>query len=238
MSYFVNLANLSAGDEVRYESPCTTYVFKVQGHTIVQQGAPVYDTPGPTVTLVTCWPTNALWFTPQRYVVTAMLVGSSPTGGANRTFVAAADAPLVPVPAALASQGVTLATYSVPMGTMTLAGKPDPSWAQTTNPLLVEDAAVEAYIAGVRALNEDRLDWWSALAPSVVAPAPLIGARESYDSALDVTIRASGDHATSVELTVTVGVNKGSAPGRYAMTVDEGIEGGRLVITSWVLRPT
>ena len=239
VSYFVGLPKLNAGDEFQYVSPCTTYVFQVNAHTVVTQGAPVYNTPGPTVTLVTCWPTNALWFTPDRYLVTASLVSQSTTGDTAHKFLTASSPPTVPVPAALASQGVTLATYSLPMGAFTLQGTPDPAWAQTTNPLLIETAGVEAYIAGVRSLTQNRLDWWRAIAPSAPAPQPLVGAgNPGYVTSLDVIVTAAGAEATAVTLTNTVTVSGGTAPGRYAVTVTEAIHNGTLTISSWTMQPS
>ena len=239
VSYFVGIPQLVAGDRFQYVSPCTTYTFQVNAHTVVSQGAPVYNTPGPSVTLVTCWPTNALWFTPDRYLVTADLVGQSSTGGGSHKYLAASAAPTVPVPADLAAQGVTLATYSLPMGSFTLQGTPDPDWAQSTNPLLVETSAVEAYIAGVRSLTEKHLDWWHAIAPSTAVPQPLVGAgNPSYLSALDVTVTANGSQATSVVLTNAVSLSGGTAPGHYNETVTESVQGGTLVITGWTMQLT
>ena len=47
VSYFVNIDQLNPGDLIRYETPCTTYVYRVQGHQVIQQGSPVYNTPAP-----------------------------------------------------------------------------------------------------------------------------------------------------------------------------------------------
>jgi len=237
VSYFVNLAQLNAGDEVQFQSPCTTFLFLVQGHTIVQQGSPVYNTTGPTLTMVTCWPTNALWFTPQRYLVTATLVSSTPRHGPTQSYVAASPPPTVDVPGALAALGVTLTTYSVPMGTMSMSGTPNQTWSQSTNPLLVEDSAVEAFIAGVRSLSANRPDWWASFAPTAPIPPALVGATVGYKSTLNVDLRVAGATPTGVELKVTAVVTGGSAPGTYAMTVDEAVSGGQLTITNWVLRP-
>jgi len=237
VSYFVALPNLSVGDTIRYVSPCTTYVFQVSGHTVVSQGNPVYNTPSPTLTLVTCWPTDALWFTPDRYLVTASEVSESSTTAGSQAYLTASPPPNVPVPSALVSQGVTLATYSLPMGTFTLTGTPNQAWAQTTNPLLVQSSAVEAFIAGVRSLTENRLDWWSAVAPGVPPPTPLVGAdNPGYSSGLDVTETADGTQVSSVTLTDTVTVKGGNAPGLYAMTVKQAIHDGTLLITGWSMQ--
>jgi sortase A len=237
VSYFIGLPKLSAGDTVQYVAPCTTYVFQVSAHNVVSEGSPVYNTPGPTITLVTCWPTDALWFTPDRYLVTANEVSQSSTGGSQQYLTASAP-PTVPVPPPLANEGVTLATYSLPMGTFSLAGTPDPTWAQTTNPLLVQSSAVEAYIAGVRSLVQNRIDWWHAVAPGVAPPEPLVdAANPRYLTPLNVTVDANGTQATSVTLSNTISVTGGSAPGRYAVTVAETIKKGTLVISSWTLQP-
>jgi LPXTG-site transpeptidase (sortase) family protein len=237
VSYFVNLAQLAAGDTVQFVAPCTTFTFKVTGHSVVQQGSPVYNTTGPTMTLVTCWPTNALWFTPQRYLVTAAYVSSTLRSGSSESYVAASPAPSVAVPSALAAKGVTLATYSVPMGVMTLGGAPSASWSQTTNPLLVEDSAVEAFIAGVRALEANRPDWWTSFAPTAPIPPELVGASVSYKSSLNVTLQVTESTPTRAELKVVAGVSGGAHPGTYAMTVEEAVTDGQLTITNWSVVP-
>jgi LPXTG-site transpeptidase (sortase) family protein len=239
VSYFVNLAKLKDGDTVRYESPCRTYTFAVQGHAVVAAGSPVYNTSGPTLTLITCWPTNALWFTPQRYLVNTTEVSSTPTSGSRLTFPAAARPPSVPAPAALVSQGLTLTTNSIPMGTLTLAGSPVPSWAQSTGPLLVEDAAVAGFIAGTKALTQDQLGWWAQVAPGVPAPTPLLSASVArYDSPLDVTVSALGNIATTVALSTTVTVRGGRQPAHYRVSVGETLRGSTLVVSHWDMQPT
>ncbi|HTX62027.1 MAG TPA: class D sortase [Acidimicrobiales bacterium] len=238
VSYFSTIDRLKSGDTIRYVTPCTTYVFRVSSHAIVTAGSPVYDTATPTVTLVTCWPTDALWFTPDRYLVTATEVSKGRTGRSPKEYRTASSPPAVPVPSALASQGVTLATYSLPMGTFTLAGAPNKSWAQTTSPLLVDGSAVEAFIAGVRALTEDHLGWWRAIAPGVSPPAPLVGAQNpGYLTATNVTEHAKGVTVSAVTLTNTVTVAGGGRPGRYTMTVHTTVHDHRLTIASWEMTP-
>jgi LPXTG-site transpeptidase (sortase) family protein len=238
VSYFVNISNLKSGDTVRYETPCRTHTFVVQSHAVVAAGSAVYNTPGATLALITCWPTNALWFTPQRYVVSATEVSSSPTSGGRLTYDVAASPPSVPAPAALASQGLTLTTNSIPMGTLTLAGSPAPSWAQSTGPLLAEDAAVAGFIAGIKSLTQNQLTWWSNVAPGVAAPTPLVGASvPHYRSPLNVTVTAESSTATDVALSTTVTVEGGRAPGRYAVSVGEAIQGSKILISSWTMQP-
>ncbi len=238
VSYFQNIAQLQPGDRVIYESPCTTYVFKVQTHAVVAQGAPVYNTPEPSITLVTCWPTNALWFTPNRYVVSASEISSTPTKGSGHSYLATSPPPTLNVPADLAAQGVSLATYSLPMGTLTVNGTPDPTWANTPDPLLIQGSGVQGYIAAVKALTQNQLSWWQGLAPGIKPPAPLIGAdNPKYLSPLEVTLTAAGSTVTGITLSNTVAVSGGNAPGHYVVSVTESVVGNALAITSWTMTP-
>ncbi len=237
VSYFVNLASLKSGDRVVYETPCRTYTFQVQDKAVVQQGAPVYNTSTPSLALITCWPTDALWFTPQRYVVTTSEVSSAPTG-TPLSYQPLAAPPVLPAPAALASEGLTLATNSIPMGTLTLSGSPDAAWAQSTGPLLAEDAAVSGFIGGIKSLTQNELGWWAAIAPGVAPPTPLVRAQAPrYDSPLNVEIAGRGASATTVSLATTVTVSGGTQPGRYALSVAEAVQGSKIVISNWVVRP-
>jgi len=239
VSYFVNIDQLKPGDTIEYETPCTTYDYTVQSHQVIQQGSAVYNTPGPTLSLVTCWPTNALWFTPTRYLVTASEVSSLPnTAGGAGSVPPSAAPPTVPAPAALVAQGLTLATNSILMGTMSVTGTPDPAYVEGPGPLAVQDSAVESFIAGVRALEQNQLGWWGAVAPGVPVPSALVGAPVSGDDAsLDVTVTATGAVATAVQLTDTVTIAGGSAPGRYSVSVVQSVSNGQLVITGWSLHP-
>ncbi len=229
-SYFVGLPKLSAGDTILYVAPCTTYAFSVSGHRVVSTGTPLYNSRAPALTLITGWPMNSLRSPSERYVVTADEVSQSFTAGTSQQYLTTSSPPNVPVLSALAGKRVT----SIPVGTFSLTGSPGATWAQTTNPLTVEKAAVEEYVAGVRSLTEDRLDWWREVAPGVVPPAPLIGAGSPrYRSALDLNVSATGTRVESVTVTNDVTIAGGRAPGHYAVTVDETIEGGTLVITGW-----
>ncbi|HVM66909.1 MAG TPA: class D sortase [Acidimicrobiales bacterium] len=246
VSYFVNINQLHAGDLIRYSTPCYTYVFVVQGGQVVQQGSPVYNTTYPSITLITCWPTNALFFTPQRYLVTATHVltvaRTGPNGigaGAGATKVVVppeAVPPTVPAPAALAAQGLTLATNSIPMGTLTIAGSPDTSWVEGPGPLAVEGSAIQGFWAGVKSLTQDRADWWGAIAPGVPMPAAMTGAHlGGWRDHLYVTITTVKHTPQTITLTTSVSLAGGRAPGTYHLTVTETVQGSQLLISGWML---
>lgn len=247
VSYFVGIDQLADGDVVDYVTPCTTYRFAVSGHQVVQAGSPLYNSTASTVVLETCWPTDALWYTPDRLLVTATEIGTVPTTVGARSAgelatagaAASAQAPAVDAPAPLVAQGLTLTTNSIPMGTMTELGDPASSWTSSPAPLAVESSALEAFIGDLRSAEQGRASWWAALSPAVPVPTLLDGASVAdWHQGLDVAITASGTDATAVTLTATVTVDGGSAPGLYDLTVDEAIGHHALRVTAWQMTPT
>lgn len=245
VSYFVHIDELATGDAVDYVTPCTTYHFAVSGHQVVKAGSPVYNSPGPTLMLETCWPTDALWYTPDRLLVTATEVGTSPTPGSAGAAVgsatgAGATPPTVPAPPDLVAQGLTLATNSIPMGTLTETGSPPRSWTESPAPLAIESSALEAFIGALKAAEQGNDGWWNAMAPGgVPVPAALRGATVTdWHQGLDVAIATVGTTATGVTLTATVSVSDGPAPGLYALRVGEVLHHGTLTIGAFTLSPT
>ena len=236
VSYFGHIDQLAPGDLVEYEVGCTTDVFKVTGHTVVKAGDPVPQAAGNGLVLDTCWPTNALWYTPNRYLVEAQEVSvkSSRSASANHVPESWPTNYTTPAPADLVAQGLTLSTNTAPMGTLALRGTPDSAWGQSPAPLAVENAALAAYFGGLHAAGGHRSDWWNDVAPGVAMPPALSGASISaHDAPLDVTITAVGSKPTSVTLTTVVGLSGGPAPGTYDETVTEAIHGLSVVITNW-----
>lgn len=246
VSYFVDIDQLATGATVTYQTPCTTYDFTVSGQQVVQSGSPLYNSAGPTLVLETCWPTNALWYTPDRLLVTATEVATTPTtrgsaaAGSLATVGSAVVAapPRVDAPGALVGQGLTLATNDIPMGTLTEAGDPATGWEQSPGPLAVQTSSMEAFIGDLKAGEAGNTAWWSALSPGVPMPAAMPGATVvDWHQGLDVTITADGTTATAVTLQSTVTVTGGSAPGLYQLQVDEAVHAGVLSVQSWQLTP-
>lgn len=246
VSYFVHLGNLKPGDMIMYRNQCTTVRFRVTGRQIVQAGAPVYNSRTPTLILDTCWPTNALFYTTQRLLVTATAIpalraGATGTGSipGNQPLQApAVDAVnyTVPAPPALVAQGLSLTQNEVPMGTMTLAGDTSPAWEESPGPLALEAAALEAYFGGIHAAGQRRTDWWSAIAPGVTMPVPLTGSRiTANDASLNVSIYSIFGSAFTVTLTTVVTVSGGSAPGTYNQAVTAGVRGSVVTLQSWAM---
>jgi len=235
VSYFANINQLNPGDVIDYELGCLTDQFQVTGHQVVTAGSAIPQLTGDALVLDTCWPTNALWYTPNRYLVEATetsVVSSKGTNGQTpRTF---ATGYTTPAPQPLVAQGLDLTHNEAPMGTLQLTGTPDEAWDQSPAPLAVEGAALAAYFGGLRSADQQRSDWWADVAPGVAMPAPLNGAWVSgHDSPLNVTITANGDTPTAVVLDTVVTLSGGAAPGEYTEHVTEAIQGLTVVITNW-----
>ena len=235
VSYFAHIDQLQPNDVIDYQIGCVTHVFHVVGHVVVTAGAPVPQLAGNGLVLDTCWPTNALWFTPNRYLVEAQEVSvQTAKTAANGSGQSWPTGYTTTAPPALVAQGLTLEGNEEPMGTLTLTGQPDSAWAQSPAPLAVEAAALQTYFGGIHSAAQKRADWWAALAPGVTMPAPLSGATVSaHDAQLDVTITAQGVTPSSVTLATDFTLSGGPAPGKYHETVTEGFRGLAVVITNW-----
>ena len=199
VTYFVNIGHLKQNDLVSYATPCAQYTYKVTTSRIVLAGTTIYNTAGSTIDLVTCYPSNALFYTNQRLVVSLSLVKTSIAKTEHALSVSNhnvptldARQPTVPVPPPLAAQGLTLASDYAPMGTLTILGTPNSQYVQSPAALLAQNAALVAYFGGIKTLAESHLGWWNEFAPNVTPPSALFGHSISgYTSAVNVYIEAS-----------------------------------------------
>jgi sortase A len=245
VSYFVNIDELKVGSEITYETFCKKYTFQVVSHQVVKQGSPVYDSSSPTMTLVTCWPTNALWFTPDRYLVNLKEIKVTPltaqpfTGKVNPLLTASHQQNIsVPAPSALVAQGLTLNQNSIPMGKMTIKGNPNPTWVASPAALDIEAKALESYIGAVKSLEEGQIAWWHLLAPKAVMPTLIAkNTSISYLNGLGVTIYAHQNLAYAVKLQADISISGQSAPRSLTETVLIGIHKNLMTINSLQITP-
>ena len=237
VTYFSDIDSLGTGTVVRYVTPCATYSYRVTGHEIVTAGSPLYSDPVSSIlVLETCYPTDALYFTDQRYLVTATLASTSSVGGSVPRAAAIPASPTVPAPAALTQQGLTLTANDAPMGVLTIDGSPSTSWSQSAAPYGDESAALAEYFGALRSALQADATWWSDLAPAV----PLADARplatadvSGYATPIDVTLDVDGSSLTGVTLSAAVIVTGGAAPGTYSLHVTIADEAGTLHLTGW-----
>jgi LPXTG-site transpeptidase (sortase) family protein len=238
VSYFSGIDQLAPDQQIQFTTPCDTYVYRVTGHQIVESGSPLYSSPSQSLLILeTCYPLNALYFTSQRYLVTASLVRIKVQASTVPTQVAAPSAPVVPAPPPLAAEGLSLENNEVLLGVLNLAGTPSSQWRQGPAPLADEAAALTDFFGGLRSAEQNQPQWWSQLAPSVSFGTlqPLIGEQASYVGSLVPTLTVTGTQFTGATIDVSV-VMQGSEPGQYALHVVETVVGDTLEITQWVMQ--
>ncbi len=240
VSWFSRIDHLHPGDTVTFTDRCQTLRYEVVGDEVVKSGSPLYSTLAPRLALVTCYPLDALFLTPQRYVVEADLVAVTDHGaGAPRPPVL--PPPLVvPAPPALATQGLTLATNDAPLGTLGLTGSPSATWQQSPVPLQVESSVLALYFAAVRSAEQRQLIWWQDVAPGVplAEAAPLAGAEITRnDRSVMPALHVVGSTVTGATVTARPEVSGGGRPGVYALTMTAAVRGSDLVVTGWSMVP-
>lgn len=237
VSYFSQIDRLAVGDTLEFATPCDTYQFTVSSHAVVSAGSPLSTTPGQSqLVLETCYPLNALFISPQRYLVfarlTKVVVSRTPVPKA----VAEPAAPTVPAPTELAEQGLTLDQNEVQLNVLELGGSPSSSWTQGPAPMTDEAAALADYFAGWRSAQQDQTQWWAALANVPFSDAqPMAGANLSYEGSLTPTLDVEGSSFVGASIDVDIEVTGGSDPGDYALQVTETVIGSELEITGWSL---
>ncbi len=235
VTWFSRIDQLQPGDTVSVVTPCTTYRYTVDSHEVVQAGSVIDQTATPRLVLTTCYPTDALFLTSQRYVLYASLDRVLPTGEPT-SGSAPAPAPVVPAPPALVAQGLDLTHNPAPLGSLVLTGAPSPAWQQSTTPLDDESAVLSLYFAALRSAVEDRPDWWTAVAPGVpfTSASSLVGAEVvRNDTEFDPVLDVSGSTLVGAALTTLPELAGGRAPGRYRITMTAGVSDGQLVVTGW-----
>jgi sortase A len=240
VTWFSDIDRLQAGDEIRYVTPCRTYTYRVTSHRVVPAGSPVYNTATPSIVLDTRYPLNALYLTSTRYLVYGTLTTISPTS-VSRTRRPRSSQFTVPVPAALAAQGVATGQNSGSLGVLRVAGSPSWGWRQTSAPFEAETAALTAYFGMIHSAEQGQRTWWADLAPSVPvsAAARLWGSGiKRYDAPIDVTLRVQGYRTLGAVLTTALTTGGPAQPGIYDLTVAETVTGRHLVVSKFTMKRT
>lgn len=213
VGYFAHLSALRRGDQIRVQHNCIVSVFTVTGHVITHPGALIDPAAnGYGLALVTCWPPNALWWTSDRYVVTAQLTSTV-------TAISTSHPPTETVryrpslPGGVTVERIMQGGQSIGVGTLTVTGTPARAWAQSPAPLQAEHAALLSYFAGRAAVAGRNPLWWAAIAaPGVAMPAswPTLGTAEVTVNAIGTRLLSVtlGDHGSSLTVTFTGGTGR------------------------------
>jgi hypothetical protein len=154
-------------------TPCAVADFIVTGSSIRSPGDFITTPPSGTgLALITCWPTNALFWTSHRWVVTTTLVKT--VIATEHVPSATSSGPTLSLsgPRSLLAQDLTLQGNEslIRLDTMSIAGTPASTWSEGPGPMKVESEALAVYFGAYKAITQHNRSWWSSLAPGIAMP--------------------------------------------------------------------
>ncbi|MDA8278554.1 MAG: class D sortase [Actinomycetota bacterium] len=204
VSFFSHLNQLTPGDIIIYAVPCATYTFRVEGAQITSPGAPISVPNQGALVLDTCYPPNALWYTPDRYIVTASYVktaSQSPQSATIETTPPPLPSYSFVAPSAIPPQQLELSNNSQEMGQLTFTGDPSSAFQQSNDPLQVEAVGLKGWFALLHSLEADQPAWWKQIAPNIAFPQGFAGSNLSSTSPLEISENVTGSTPNSITLT-------------------------------------
>ncbi|MER5889657.1 class D sortase [Streptomyces sp. NPDC001941] len=242
ITYFNELDRLRPGDTVEVQGACRTWTYEVTGTQVVKSGHPVRHSEKPELKLVTCWPIGALFPSDERYVVSARLVREAATADRAAAPAPAAVWPrVVPeLPPGTRAEDFAPERTGMPLGRLSVSRELDEAYRQGPHPLQVERASVRVVGAALRALAEDRPEWWHRLAPGVPLPAEFTpGTRIGWQDRAAVEVEGYGERPTGARLTARVELAGRSHLLTVRTRIDRAPDGAGAVarIKAWHLEP-
>lgn len=220
VTWFTRISQLAVGSRFTVRAGCAEQTYQVTGQRVVAKDSPLRQGNRPQVVLETCWPTDALYWTNQRLLVFATLVGSRQTVALRPPVVTATNPYLDPAVGAAAA-----AAPGFPQGTLTVTGDPATGWLQSDEPLLVARAAIADVQAGLTATARRDAPLWAHVAPGRPLPpggADALGA----GTRIDVTETVAGATLRGVEVVVQAPLAPASA---VRLTASRGV----LRVVAW-----
>lgn len=198
VSFFSHIDQLGVGQSVIWQSGCSKSTFEVTGSAVMLPGENISPQPGGNgLALVTCWPTDALWWTPQRYVVEAKLVSTTLALTTPSWPAPPGDGLAVPAAPSLEATGLALDDNPTSLGTLRLTGTPSPVYASGPGPLEAANAAISGYIAARKSVEAQNMSWWQSIAEAGVA----MPTSWQEPEPLDVSLNVDGDQVVNITMT-------------------------------------
>lgn len=233
VTFFARLDQLKPDDTIVLRSECRQWTYRVSEGRVLTAGDPVEDQSEPTLVLVTCWPTDALYFTNQRYVLKATQVSTRATTEpvpAVENF----SVPGLRLAAGLSANDVSVDTLGTPEGTLTESASLSPALRSSAASLDAAATAMDTFDSGLLAAERGEPVLWAPVGPPVVftRAAPLIGRRPVWESLLDLNLGGTGTQITGAALHAEI-----SVAGRpYHLAVHLTVSGGYWQIAGWDMR--
>jgi len=239
VSWFSGIDHLHPGQTVRFVGRCSTRWYTVTAGRVVRAGSPVFNTTTPRLVLVTCYPLDALFLTPQRYEVTATLTKVTFGGTRPTAPTAGAGTLRTSLPASVAAAVEPRVTTTAPLGQLHIAGSPTAAWRQSTRPFDAAGSALELYFGALQ-IAETAPGSWHQVAPNV--PATAISALDgatvtAVPGPVTPTLEVRGGTVTGANVQTTVTLAGGPSPSTDTITMAATVRDGRLVVTGWRMTP-
>lgn len=174
VGYFAQNNALQVGSKLTYTSGCTIWTYQVTGKVVEQPGQAIHQpSTAAALALISCWPTDALWWTSHRLVVLAALVNQAPVTTTGHSATATSPAPVAKDGAVDAGSTVPGLPAGVPggqpnvfnyvhAGTLNLTGSPAAAFTDSPLPLAWLTAALRV-LAAYRQGTELQAPWTSLL---------------------------------------------------------------------------
>ncbi|HEX6394246.1 MAG TPA: class D sortase [Acidimicrobiales bacterium] len=207
VTFLRSIGDLKDGQQVDLVGRCKTWIYQVSTHFIAREGEPIIASAPSSVVLVTCWPTDALYYTNQRYVVEAALVSSVATSPVLLASTSAAPQVQPALPDELKGASLNATKVGIPLGRLEFKGSFSPGWLKSPRPLQASDAAtnlLEAAVVATRAHNDA---WLQVIAPNL-PPSELqtLGVPLKWTAPVNVVLFGEGTQVTGASMTASVNI--------------------------------
>ena len=215
-TYFHQINQLKLGDLIRVTTAQGVFTFRVTSHTIVGENQGLPDSTASTLALEACYPLDALYFTPTRYVVFAKLVDSQLTKESLTHAVEPAVWPYhANIPSFISNHyPLWLSQNSLPMGTLRYRGVSGyrlASFVHGPSPLNITAEAIRLLEAYRYTSQHTQLSWLQAILSTATSTGdPFWGASSVSFSApvrLTLTIATAGQPTGLTLLAPNVTIN-------------------------------
>lgn len=239
-TWFHHINRLKPGALIKVVNRKETLTFRVMRAAVVHVGTPVVNSSNSSLVLEACYPLNALYLTPYRYLVWANLVRATKTARQNGALPPNTHYIAQGIPSAVQKQGLTLATNYMPMGTLTVKGHPSTNWRQSNGPLNAADATTTLFFAALHIARANNPQWWHQLAPTLpFSKAKLLVSNpvQQFLSRANESEIVHSNQVTETTLTVNVALNTPTGVHDYQIMVSNKVRNNRLTMTGFTLRP-
>lgn len=234
VTWFHNLTSLHAGDTLSYISACHSLQYQITSMRVVQAGYEIHNRPN-RLALVTCWPLDALFYTNQRYLVEATLVGGAATA-TDPALTQHFSAPASGIPPVLAPVS-TLDANPTLLGTLTVTGSPSARWTQSPTPLDTVASSQAMFFAAMRAARDHTAAQWASWFPGATWPG-IAGVYVTPVSPLDTTLTVQGGQVSKAVVQMQVRISGAPNATVYNMAATEVVSNGHFVLASFTLQPS